>query len=201
MLFRLASTGFIGAASAALLATAAACHENDASNLPSQVTATNTDRITLPDARREFTSPSGRFAFVVSTRDAWQTSRGNAELFSVAGSTRTLLWSGELSQQYGPRFVIVSDAGTVVMLDEWINVSTPHAVVLRDQNNRTLAQHSTDAVQATLMVPMNDVVRLAKYGWWISAPPVLSSGGDAVRVEAAGKVLTIRLPDGQLSAS
>jgi hypothetical protein len=201
MFFRLASTGLLGAASAALLVTATACQETGAGNLPSQVPTTNTDRITLPDARREFTSRSGGFAFVVSTRDDWKSLRGTGELFSVAGSTRTLVWSGELPQQYGPRFAIVSDTGTVLMLDEWINVSTPYAVVLRDRNNGQVAQHSTDAVQATLQVPMNEVTRLAKFGWWITAAPVLTSAGDAVRVETGGKILTIRLADGQLSAS
>lgn len=201
MFMKLASTGLAGVASAALLATAIACDETGAGNLPSQVPATNTDRITLPDARREFTSRSGNFSFVVFTRDGWQSLRGTGELSSVAGSTRTPVWSADLSQQYGPRFVIVSDTGTVLMLDEWINVSTPYAVVLRDRNNRQIAQHSTDAVQATLQVPMNEVTRLAKYGWWITAPPVLTSAGDAVRVETGGKALTIRLSDGQLSAS
>lgn len=199
--FRFTWTGLAGVAGAALLATAIACDETGAGNLPSQVPATNTDRITLPDARREFTSRSGNFSFVVSTRDNWQSLRGTGELFSIAGSTRTSLWSADLSQQYGPRFVIVSDTGTVLMLDEWINVSTADAVVLRDRSNRQIARHSTDAVQAALQVPMNEVTRLAKYGWWITAPPVLTSAGDAVRVETGGKVLTIRLADGQLSVS
>ena len=201
MFFRLASTGLVGAASAALLATATACQETGAGNPPSQVPTTNADRITLPDARREFTSPSGGFSFVVSTRDEWKSLRGTGELFSVAGLTRTPVWSGELPQQYGPRFVIVSDSGSVLTLDEWINVSTPYAVVVRDRNNRQVAQHSTDAVQATLQVPMNEVTRLAKFGWWITAAPARTSAGDAVRVETGGKILTIRLADGQLSAS
>ena len=199
--FKFASTGLARFATVALLATVIACDENGSGNLPTQGSPTNSDRITLPDARREFTSRGGGFAFVVSTRDEWKSLRGTGELFSLSGSTRMSVWSAELPQQYGPRFVIVSDTGSVLMLDEWINVSTPSAVVLRDRNNRQIAQHSTDAVQATLQVPMSEVTRQAKFGWWITTPPVLTSAGDAVRVETGGKVLTIRLSDGQLSAS
>ncbi len=162
-------------------------------------TAAPSDRITLPDIRREFKSASGRFAFVVSTQDDWKSLRGTGELISIAGSVRTLLWSHALPQQFGPRFVLVSDLGTVLMLDEWINVRSPFAVLVVDRNNRTVRQHGADAVVLSVQVPEKDVVRMAKYGWWISAPPRLNSAGDGARVETAGKILTIRLSDGQLA--
>lgn len=157
------------------------------------------DRITLPDARREFVSPSGQFAFVVSTRDGWTSPRGTGELFSVKGPGRTSLWSRELPQQFGPRFVLIGDLGTVLMLDEWINVKSPYAVLLMDRAGRTVAQHSTDAVQAVLQVPMADIVRMARHGWWIGTPPRLDPAAGVARVETAGRGLLIRLADGHLS--
>ncbi len=186
---------------AALVVPVAACGTaTGPSDPPSQAVAPS-DRITLPDFRREFRSPSGRFAFVVSTRDGWKSLRGTGELFSITGSVHTPLWSRELPQQFGPRFVLISDLGTVLMLDEWINVKSQYAVFLIDRNNRTVKQHDADAVQAAVQVPANDIVRMAKHGWWVSAPPSLNSAGDAARVETAGKILTIRLSDGQLSVA
>ena len=155
----------------------------------------------MPEARREFAAPAGRFVFVVSTPDNWKSPHPEAQLFAVTGSARSLLWSRQLPQQFGPRFVVVNDAGTVLMLDEWINVNTKFAVLIVDRSNQTVAEHSTDDVQAALRVPMNQVVQMAKSGWWITAPPESSPTGDIARVQAAGKILTIRLSDGRLSVS
>jgi len=186
---------------AALVVPVAACGTATGPSDPPAQAVVPSDRITLPDVRREFRSPSGRFAFVVSTRDGWKSLRGTGELFSIMGSVHTPLWARELPQQFGPRFVLISDLGTVLMLDEWINVKSQYAVLLIDRNNRTVKQHDADAVQAAVQVPANDIVRMAKHGWWVSAPPSLNSAGDAARVETAGKILTIRLSDGQLSVA
>jgi len=188
---------------AALLFFALACQHATAAgvgNSPSKVPAIS-DKITLPDVRREFVSPSSRYIFAVSTRDNWKYLRGTGELFSVSGSVRKLLWSRELPQQFGPRFVLVSDLGAVVMVDEWINVKTGYAVLIVDRDNRQVAQHGTDDVQAVLQVPINQIVQLAKHGWWISAPPILNASGNVALVKAAGKILAIRLSDGRLSIS
>jgi hypothetical protein len=166
-----------------------------------QVPTTASDRITLPDPRRESVAPSGKWAFVVSTPDAWAKKRGTGALVSVSGSTRAAVWSRELPQEYGPRFILVDDAGTVVLLDEWINVNSRYAVVVIDRDNRQIAQHSTDDVQAALGVPMSQIVQMAKHGWWITTPPVMAAGATEVHVETGGKVLHIRLSDGRLTSS
>ena len=191
----------VTAAAAVLLPQVAACEDSSRGGNPPQTVSTPTDRITLPPQRREFVAPSGRYVFIVSTRDNWKSPRGTGELFSVAGSDRTLLWTRELPQELGPRFVLVNDVGTVLLLDQWINVSTRYAVLLLDRDNRIVAQHSTEDVRTALQVPMNELTRMAKHGWWISAPPTLTPAGDSGRVEAAGKLLTIRLSDGHLSIS
>jgi hypothetical protein len=187
-------------AAAICLAMISACGQPTASSLPTQAPTRTSDQITLPDASREFVSPSGAFSFVVSTRDGWKSVHAIGEHFT-GRSSRRLLWSRELPQQFGPRFVIVSDTGSVLMLDEWINVSSQYAVLLLDRDNRQVTQRSTDAVQAVLGVPMNEIVQSAKYGWWITAPPRLDAAGVAVLVGAGGRVLSIRLSDGQLTSS
>jgi hypothetical protein len=175
------------------------CQKATGSGSPPPQVEVPIDRITLPDTTREFVSPSGRFAFVVSTKDGWKSLRGTGELFAVNGPNRTLLWSRALPQQFGPRFALLNDRGTSLMLDEWINVSTGFAVLILDRDNQQVAQHSTDAVQAVLQVPIAQVVEVAKHGWWIQAPPVLAPSGDVALVQSAGKQLAIRLDTGSLS--
>src|SRR5262245_9840853 len=118
----------VGLAVALILLLTACQSPASVGSTPSQAVDV-TDRITLPPASREFTSPSGKFVLVVSTKDSWKSPRATGELFS-AGANRTLLWSRELPQEYGPRFALVNDQGTVLMLDEWINVNTRYAILV-----------------------------------------------------------------------
>jgi hypothetical protein len=191
------------AAGIALLMPFAACSSEQppgsGANANPSVSPALSDRITLPNPRREFLAANGKYAFVVATQDGWKSPHGTGELFAVAGGNRTSIWAHELQQQFGPRFVLVSNTGTVLMLDEWINVATPRAIVIFDRSGKLVAQHSTEAVQAVVNVPMNDIVRLAKQGWWITEPPTLNSAGDQVRVATGGKRLDIRVADGRLS--
>jgi len=94
----------------------------------------------------------------------------------------------------------VTNAGAVITFDEWINVSTRYAVALFDRAGKTVAQHSTDEIQATLGLPMSEVTRRAKNGWWMSAAPTLNAAGDEARVATAGKTLSVQLLDGHLTA-
>lgn len=180
-----------------LLAACTGCQQSASTSLPPQ--RTPDDRITLPPVRKE--SPSGTYVFAVSTPDNWRGFFATGELFSLAGSSRRLLWSARLPQRFGPRFALTSDSGTVVMVDEWMNVTTQYAVVIVDPANRPIAWHSTDAVQAALHVPMNRIVEMAVHGPWVSVPPRFDVTGESVLVGAAGKTLIIRLSDGALSVS
>ncbi len=160
------------------------------------------DRIALPPAERTSVSRDGRFVFVVSAvASGWRTPAATAALYTIEAGARRMLWTHALAQQYGPRFALVSDAGTVVMLDEWINVSTPFAVMIVDREGRTVAQRSTDEVRAALDVPMSELARRARFGWWLSGAPTLSDDGDIVRAPSAGRVLLVRVSDGKLSSS
>lgn len=186
-------------ATVVLLAACTGCQQSTSANLPPQ--RTTDDRITLPPVRKESQSPGGTYVFAVSTPDNWRSFFATGELFSLAGSSRRLLWSARLAQRYGPRFVLVSDSGVVLMIDEWMNVTSPYAVVIVDAANRPIAQHSTDTVQAALQIPMNRIVEMAAHGPWISVPPRFDGTGERVLVGAAGKTLIIRLSDGALSVS
>ena len=139
-----------------------ASHEQNQAVVPS-------DRITLPDTKREFHSSSGRFNFVVSTRDGWKSLLATGDLFSVNGLTAKLLWSRGLPQQFGPRFALVNDLGTVLMLDEWININSHYAVLLIDRDNRT----GNNTVQM-LFRRRFGCLQMKSFGWQNTAGGLLS---------------------------
>lgn len=119
-------------------------------------------------------------------------------LDSSASDRREILWSRDLPQHFGSRYVRVNDRGSVLMLDEWTNVRSRFAVLLVDRHNREVARHDTDAVRAALSVTPAEMVRKAKHGVWITAPPVLPGDGKAATVEAGGRTLAIGLADGPM---
>ena len=82
----------------------------------------------------------------------WASTGSKARLSSTAGGTAQLLWKQPLPHNYRPRFALVSDEGTVVLFDQWINVAGPHAVMVLDRTGKTLASHSFDEVAAALGV-------------------------------------------------
>ena len=162
---------------------------------------TDPDFISLPPAQQEFSSPKGQYIFVLSTGDHWVSKQAVGELFEVSEGSRQSLWTRTLPHEYGPRYVLVSHQGQVLLLDEWINVASQHAVMLFSRDNDLVAHHNFDALQEILEVPRANIVDMASYGWWITSPPTLDQPDQAVRVETAGKVLIIKLEDGELSVA
>ncbi len=157
------------------------------------------DRMRLPPPREEFSSPSGSFVFVVSSPDDWKSWTSTGELSRVDGGNRRSLWARPLPQKYRPRFVVVGNGGEVLLLDEWLNLKSASAVMLLDAGNRVVALHPFDDVRKILDVPTAQIVRAARYGFWISAPPRLDPSGETVLVDAAGNTVVINLRDGALS--
>jgi hypothetical protein len=157
------------------------------------------DFIPNPPAREEFFSPDRTYVFVLSTPDNWESRKAVGELFHVAADTRKLLWTRPLPHEFRPRYVLVGSKGQVLLLDEWVNIKSRYAVMVLNREDHLVAQHDFDAVQKVLGVPVARVVEMARHGWWIMSPPILDASGERTRVEAAGKVLTIRLSDGHLS--
>lgn len=169
-------------------------HPSNAS--PQQI---DPDFISLPPTHQEFSSPDGKYVFVLSAVDNWTSKQAIGELFEGGEGGRQSLWTSSLPHEYGPRYVLVSSQGQVLLLDEWINVASRQAVMLLSRENVLLGQHSFDAIQKILAVPRASIVAMAQSGWWIASPPTLNESGETVRVETAGKVLVIDLTNGELS--
>ena len=160
---------------------------------------TDADSIPFPPTRQEFSSPNGMYRFVLSTEDNWASKQAIGELFIEIDGNRQSLWTCPLPHEYGPRFVLVSSQGQVLLLDEWINVASRYAVMLLSRESALQAQHSFDVLQEKLAVPRASIVEMARYGWWIAAPPTLDNAEETAAIETAGKVLAINLENGELS--
>ena len=157
------------------------------------------DSIPFPPARQEFSSPDGTYRFVLSTGDNWASKQAIGELIVEIDGNQQSLWTCPLPHEYGPRFVLVSSQGQVLLLDEWINVASRYAVMLLSRENALLAEYSFDVLQEKLAVSRASIVEMAQYGWWISAPPTLDNAEEIAAIETAGKVLAINLENGELS--
>jgi hypothetical protein len=157
------------------------------------------DRIALPPLREEFYSPSQAYLLVISTADHWQSQRGLASCYQLHGGASRLLWQRTLPHQYRPRFVVVSDGGGAVLLDEWINIKTPYAVMIMDRRGGVVAQYDFDAVARLVGVAGADIVVQARYGAWLTGVPRLGPTGDSVLAEVGGRHLAIQLRTGQIT--
>jgi hypothetical protein len=156
------------------------------------------DRIDLPPPRREFSAPGGGFVLVVETRYGWASAYPVARLLQTGADPPRQLWQRLLVQQFGPRTALVSPQGRVLLVDEWINVSSRQALQLIDADNRVLATHGHDAVVAALGGDADAVARHARSGTWLGAAPVLSADGRTARIPAGGRTLLVSLADGRL---
>lgn len=173
--------------------------QEQASLPPAQTVATDidpmptADRIAQPPLRQTFTNEP--YQLVISAEDQWQTPRALSQLYE--GDTRR--WQKALPHQYGPRFVLISPAGQVLLLDEFINVASPYALTLIDSEGKVIVQHSFDEVQKALDISPAILTEQASSGWWISAPPSLNVRGDRASVETGGTTLEVDLATGELS--
>ena len=159
------------------------------------------DRIVLPPTRRVFHSPSGRFQLTIGSDDGWQTRHATGTLHDLSGPAPALCWRQTLPQTQGPRHALVTDQGASVLIDDWINVPSPHALVLIDRSGRQLASYTIDAIIATLGVARGAVAAQGRLGIWLSAEPVLSANGSTLVLASGGRQLVLRLSDGALSAT
>ncbi|MEM9906941.1 MAG: hypothetical protein AAF921_18135 [Cyanobacteria bacterium P01_D01_bin.44] len=160
------------------------------------------DAIALPPETKTYVSENGRYKLEVSTADGWATPQAEGRLYRLddgaASEDETLLWQQPLPQEYGPRFVSVGTEGEVLLLDEYINVASPYAVMVMDLSGEVVAQHSFDDVQAVVDIPRAEMVEQAETGWWISDSPEWEDDAQ-VSVATSGKTLIIDLTNGQLS--
>jgi hypothetical protein len=159
------------------------------------------DPITLPPDFETRSSASGQYLLELKMRAGGNphAARATASLWELQAPSRKLLWTRELAHRPRPRFVLVGDAGQVVLLDEWLNLRSELAVMLIDKHNRVVAVHGLEAVRTALDVPIAALAPRARHGAWMQATPVVKAQADAVEVAAADRVLVISLRDGALT--
>lgn len=162
--------------------------------------ATATDRIAVPPVQREFASPSGEFMLIVSADDQWETPRASAALYAGRPGARQQLWTRQLPQHHGPRKVLLSDRGDSLLVDEWINILSPHALMLIDRRNQLVADYSAQQVLAALGLSAREASASAREGPWLVDGPHLSTDGQGALLRAGACTLEIRLSDGKLSS-
>lgn len=155
------------------------------------------DRMAHPPTRQTFTTPSEEgepYRLVIATEDNWRSPLTQAKLFQG----ETILWEIDLPHQYGPKFVLISATGNVLLLDEFINVASPHAITLINKKGQTIAQHGFKDIEAALNLSAADLTKQATTGWWISAAPLLIEDGKCAAVPTAGTLLEINLINGNI---
>lgn len=157
------------------------------------------DAIPYPPILRHSVSAAGSYHLTLTLeRDASGARRTTARLFEAAGDRCQQVWSQSLPHSYGPRTALVNDAGTVVLLDEWINVASPYAIVVVGLDGAVKAQHSFDDIVEITDQSRADVVDQAAQGFWLAGDPELHEGGTQVTIPAAGGYLTLDLTTGEL---
>lgn len=157
--------------------------------------ALSADAMLLPAAERSFASPGGHFLLKVRLFDG---RRANAELLDLQGDKPRSLWQLTLLQEQGPRFAVVTDRGTVLLVDEWINVISRHALQLIDRSGRTIAHYPAEHLFKLLAVPRFQITVQAKAGPWISRGPTLSPDQTVAEFQAGGRRLRVDLATGDL---
>ena len=169
--------------------------------MPETGTEMGNDEIPLPPTAQVITSENGQYALEITASDGWDSTAAIATLYQIQGdaASRQLLWQRSLPHSYGPKYALVGSQGQVALLDEWINVASPYAVMVIDRNNQILSQASFDQLQAVLSVPRHEIVDQARQGWWISAPPKMNVDQAQVIVKTAGKQLAVDLSTGELA--
>lgn len=158
------------------------------------------DAIPYPPLLRHEVSPAGTYHLVLTLeQDSSGSRRTTASLFETMGDRCQQVWSHRLLHSYGPRLGLVNDRGTVVLLDEWINVASPYAIVVMGPDGEVKAQHSFDDIVAVTGQSRAEVVEQAAQGFWLAGNPTLNRNGTQVSIPAAGGQLTLDLATGDLS--
>ena len=158
------------------------------------------DAVPYPPLLRHEVSPAGTYHLVLTLeQDAEGNRRTTASLFETMGDRCQQVWSRPLPHSYGPRLGLVNDRGTVVLLDEWINVASPYAIVVMGPDGEVKAQHSFDDIVAVADQSRAAVVEQAAQGFWIAGRPALNRSGSQVSIPTAGGQLTLDLTTGDLS--
>jgi hypothetical protein len=153
------------------------------------------DRVNFPPEERRFESASGGFILTVQAVDGWKTPRVAATLRKAGGQA---LWQRELPHYHGPRYVLVTEEGRVLLVDEWINVVSRYALTLIATDGITLAEYSAEQIFSLLAVPRRVISDDARFGPWITEGPTFSADSKSVLFKAGGRSIRLRLEDGRI---
>ncbi|MCC2615693.1 hypothetical protein LJ739_05515 [Aestuariibacter halophilus] len=153
-----------------------------------------TDIIAVPDPVREYVSPSGQYRLVIRRNET----RASISVFNYQDGVN-VSWSSEIAHRFGPRFAFVSDNGQVILVDEWLNRFTDHAVTVFDSSGKVIASYSTDDIAQTLSATRQHVHKTATIGAWIQSQPVFDQSAHAVLFKCADKPLLVDVATGLLS--
>lgn len=159
------------------------------------------DRISRPAPIRHFVSPAGTCELSVSSADNWKTPYGVAALTRIGDKAQRVEWRTPLPHYRGPRTAVVTDAGDAVLVDEWVNSPSRHAVTVISAAGKILAEYSFDQLVALLGVERRQISAHARLGTWMSAEPVLAPDQTSIGFSVAGRHLQLQLADGRLAAS
>lgn len=157
------------------------------------------DTIPYPPILRHETSLAGSYHLILTLGQAEAgTQRTTASLFETLGDRCQQVWSHTLPHSYGPRLALVNDSGTVVLLDEWINVASPRAIVLMGVDGVVKSQHGFDDIVEVTGQSRAEVVNQAAQGVWLGGTPKLNRTGTQLSIPTAGGQLTLDLATGEM---
>jgi hypothetical protein len=154
-----------------------------------------TDRIDRAPVERKTASASGRYTLTVVAVDGWKTPRTSAILTDVTGRVR---WRIALPHEGGPRAMLVNDKGTVLFIDEWINVIPRHALMIVAPTGKIIGDHAGETILSMLNVPRRTIGDLARVGPWRSSDAVLAADGQSASLKSGGRTVRISLVDGSV---
>lgn len=155
------------------------------------------DAIPRPPRWRHFAAPNDHYHLIVTTDIDGAAKQSTANLFASTVDRCQPVWTRVLPQEYGPRLALVSNTGHTLMVDEWINVASPYAIMVFDTSGDLLAQHGFDDIVARTGRTRADVVAQAEQGFWLAGDPVLQPTGEVFMPTAGGR-LTIQINDGEM---
>ncbi|MGB3136983.1 MAG: hypothetical protein WBG38_02640 [Nodosilinea sp.] len=182
------------------LAIAPAPHRQPRHSMLSQSLPVSTqDAIPHPPLLRHEVSPAGSYHLVLTLgQTAPGDRRTTASLFETTGDRCQQLWSQELPHSYGPRTALVNDTGTVVLLDEWINVASSYAIVVLGLDGEIRSQQGFDDIVQATGQTRAEVVGQAAQGFWLGGTPAFAEQGTQVSIPTAGGQLTLNLMTDEL---
>lgn len=156
------------------------------------------DAVFRPPLRRVQRSENGRYRLEISAVDGWRSPVARGQLWLVANDPPQLIWDRVLPQPYGPRRMLVTPGGRVLLIDEASNVRSRHALVLLDPEGKTVLHESFDQIQAFVALPAALLVQRALNGsWWLGGEPQLVAKGERVRLPVGGRTLELDLVSGR----